>query len=147
MSDEVPSAPLGEDARRFRSSVAALAAGTTGVRDAIVVSADGLLIATSDTSDPAGAQRLAAVVSGLISLAGSAARGYALGGLHKVVIDLTGGYIVVTALSPASVLGVVADRSAGIGTIAYEMTLFASRAGHLLAPPTILELKNAMAAT
>jgi hypothetical protein len=147
MTDEEPVEALSEDARRFRSSVGALAADTVGVRDAIAVSADGLLIAASDTSDPAAAQRLAAVVSGLISLSGSAARGYGLGGLHKVVVDLTGGLVVVTALSPASVLGVVADDSADIGTIAYEMTLFASRVGHLLAPPTIRELKNAMAAS
>ncbi len=136
---------LSEDAREFQWLVGVLAADTAGVRDAIAVSADGLLIAASDTSDPAAAQRLAAVVSGLISLAGGAARGYELGGLHKVIIDLADGYIVITALSSASVLGVVADRSASLGTIAYEMTMFASRVGHLLAPVTIIELKNAMA--
>lgn len=135
---------LSEDAERFQWLVGSLAAETAGMREVIAVSADGLLIAASDTGDPAGAQRLAAVVSGLISLAGGAARGYRLGGLHKVIIDLTDGYIVITAMSAASVLGVVAEKSASLGAIAYEMTLFASRVGHLLTPATITELKNAM---
>ncbi len=41
-------------------------------------------------------------------------------------------------------LGVVADRSANLGTVAYEMTLFASRAGGALTPRLIAELKNAV---
>jgi predicted regulator of Ras-like GTPase activity (Roadblock/LC7/MglB family) len=136
---------LSSQAQEFQWLVGKLAAETPGVRDAIAVSADGLLIAASDTSDRPGAQRLAAVVSGLISLAGGAARGYRLGGLHKVIIDLTDGYIIITAMSAASVLGVIAEKSASLGTVAYEMTMFSSRVGHMLTPATIVELKNAMA--
>ena len=33
-------------------------------------------------------------------------------------------------------LGVIADRSANLGTVAYEMTLFARRAGGALDPAT-----------
>jgi predicted regulator of Ras-like GTPase activity (Roadblock/LC7/MglB family) len=60
-----------------------------------------------------------------------------------VVIDMTGGYLLVTAISAGSVLGVIADRTASLGTVAYEMTLFASRAGGALTPRLIAELKNA----
>jgi uncharacterized protein len=49
-----------------------------------------------------------------------------------------------TAISSGSVLGVVADRSANVGAVAYEMTLFASRAGNVLSPRLIIELKNAV---
>ena len=41
-------------------------------------------------------------------------------------------------------LGVIADRSANLGTLAYEMTLFATRAGGALTPRLIAELKNAV---
>ena len=41
-------------------------------------------------------------------------------------------------------LGVIADRSANLGTLAYEMTLFATRAGGALSPRLIAELKNAV---
>jgi len=39
------------------------------------------------------------------------------------------GYLLVTSISSGSVLGVIADRSANLSTLAYEMTLFANRAG------------------
>lgn len=140
-----PPTTLSADAQEFCWLLDKLAADTPGVRDAIAVSADGLLISASGSEDHPGAQRLAAVVSGMISLAGGAARGHNLGGLHKVIVDLTDGYIVITAMSAASVLGVVADKSASLGTVAYEMTMFSSRVGRSLTPATVLELKNAMA--
>lgn len=138
------SAGLSAPAQEFQWLVGRLVADTPGVREAIAVSSDGLLIAASTENDRASAQRLAAVVSGMISLAGGAAGEYRLGSLQKVIIDLTDGYLVLTAISATSVLGVVADRSSGLGTVAYEMTMFASRVGHLLTPATVLELKNAM---
>ena len=62
------------------------------------------------------AERLAAVVSGMTSLAGGAASWYALGGLNRVIVDMADGYLLITAISSGSVLGVVADRSANLGT-------------------------------
>jgi hypothetical protein len=41
-------------------------------------------------------------------------------------------------------LGVIADRSASLGNVAYEMTLFASKAGGNLTPGLIAELKNSV---
>jgi predicted regulator of Ras-like GTPase activity (Roadblock/LC7/MglB family) len=54
------------------------------------------------------------------------------------------GYLLITSISSGSVLGVIADRSANLGTLAYEMTLFASRAGGALTPRLIAELKNSV---
>ena len=102
--------------------------------EAIAVSSDGLLMAMSAIKDRANAERLAAVVSGMTSLAGGASSWYALGGLNRVIIDMADGYLLVTAISSGSVLGVVADRSANLGTVAYEMTLFAD-AGRRRADP------------
>jgi hypothetical protein len=134
---------LSPEAQTFNWLLDSFTSSTAGVREAIAVSADGLLMAMSNIADRANAERLAAVVSGMTSLAGGAANWYALGGLNRVVIDMTGGYLLVTAISAGSVLGVIADRSASLGTVAYEMTLFASRAGGALTPRLIAELKNA----
>ena len=134
---------LSPEAQTFNWLLDSFTSSTAGVREAIAVSADGLLMAMSNIADRANAERLAAVVSGLTSLAGGAANWYSLGGLNRVVIDMTGGYLLVTAISAGSVLGVIADRSASLGTVAYEMTLFASRAGGALTPRLIAELKNA----
>ncbi len=120
---------------------------TAGVVDAIGVSSDGLLIAVSQPGEPAHSERLAAIVSGITSLAMGASGNYGLGGLNKVIIDLEGGHLIVSAIGAGAVLGVVASKEAKLGNIAYEMTLFANRAGTVLSPQLIMELKNTVGST
>ena len=135
---------LSEEAKTFNWLLDSFTSSTAGVKEAIAVSSDGLLMAVSAIDDRANAERLAAVVSGLTSLAGGVANWYSLGDLNRVIVDMADGYLLITAISAGSVLGVIADRSANLGTVAYEMTLFASRAGSALAPQLIVELKNAV---
>ncbi|MDG4833707.1 roadblock/LC7 domain-containing protein [Solwaraspora sp. WMMD1047] len=139
-----PAAELSPEARTFNWLLDSFTSTTAGVLEAIAVSSDGLLMAMSAIKDRSNAERLAAVVSGMTSLAGGAANWYSLGGLNRVIIDMTDGYLLVSAISSGSVLGVVADRSANLGTVAYEMTLFAGRAGGALTPRLIVELKNSV---
>jgi uncharacterized protein len=135
---------LSPDAKTFNWLLDAFTSNTAGVLEAIAVSSDGLLMAMSATKDRANAERLAAVVSGMTSLAGGAANWYSLGALNRVIIDMADGYLLVAAISSGSMLGVIADRSANLGTVAYEMTLFANRAGEALTPRLIAELKNSV---
>src|SRR5690348_8043022 len=137
-------AQLSAEARTFNWLLDSFTTNTAGVMEAIAVSSDGLLMAMSAIKDRSNAERLAAVVSGMTSLAGGAASWYALGGLNRVVVDMTDGYLLISSISSGSVLGVVADRSANLGTVAYEMTLFAGRAGGALTPRLIVELKNSV---
>ncbi len=74
----------------FTWMVSRFAAETAGVVDAIAVSSDGLLIAVSRPGDQADSERLAAIVSGITSLAMGAAGNYGLGALNKVIIDMAG---------------------------------------------------------
>ncbi|WNI18941.1 roadblock/LC7 domain-containing protein [Actinacidiphila sp. ITFR-21] len=117
---------------------------TAGVVDAIAVSSDGLLIAVSQLRQPADSERLAAIVSGITSLAAGASGNYGLGGLNKVIIDLAHGHVLVSAIGSGAVLGVVTSKEAKLGNIAYEMTVFANRAGAALSPQLVLELKNSV---
>ncbi|HYN97295.1 MAG TPA: roadblock/LC7 domain-containing protein [Pilimelia sp.] len=135
---------LSPEAHNFNWLLDSFTSATAGVREAIAVSSDGLLMAMSAVTDRANAERLAAVISGMTSLAGGAASTYTLGGLNRVIVDMAEGYLLITSISSGSVLGVIADRSANLGTVAYEMTLFASRAGSTLTPTLIVELKNAV---
>jgi len=135
---------LSSEAKTFNWLLDSFTSGTAGVVEAIAVSSDGLLMAMSAIKDRANAERLAAVVSGMTSLAGGASTWYALGPLNRVIIDMADGYLLVTAISSGSVLGVIADRSANLSTLAYEMTLFANRAGGALTPRLIVELKNSV---
>ena len=135
---------LSAAAKEFNWLLDSFTSGTAGVVEAIAVSSDGLLIAMSAIQDRANAERLAAVVSGLTSLAGGAANWYALGSINRVIIDTDHGYLLVSAISSGSMLGVIADRSANLSTLAYEMTRFANRAGGALTPRLIVELQNAV---
>lgn len=135
---------LSEEAATFNWLLDSFTTSTAGVVEAIAVSSDGLPMAMSAVKDRANADRLSAVVSGMTSLAGGIANCYRLGILNRVIIDLSDGYLLVTSISEGSVLGVIASRSANIGTVAYEMTLFASKAGRALTPQLIAELKTSV---
>jgi predicted regulator of Ras-like GTPase activity (Roadblock/LC7/MglB family) len=72
---------------------------------------------------------------------------YGLGGLNKVIVDLEGGHLLVSSIGAGAVLGVVASKEAKLGNIAYEMTLFANRAGAALSAELVMELKNTVGST
>jgi predicted regulator of Ras-like GTPase activity (Roadblock/LC7/MglB family) len=132
---------LSSEAQQFNWLLSQFAAHTPEVIDAIAVSSDGLLVAMSHTLDRASADRLAAITSAITSLAQGAGRIYNLGAPNKVIIDLDGGYLLVSSISAGSSLGVLASRAANLGNLAYEMAVFANRAGEFITPQLIEELK------
>ncbi|MGW1412172.1 roadblock/LC7 domain-containing protein [Streptomyces sp. NPDC002403] len=136
------SSGLSQDAENFNWLLSRFAGNTAGVRDAIAVSSDGLMIAQCIEGERAGADRLSAIVAGMTSLAGGVAGSYKLGSLNKVIIDMADGYLIISAIGCGSVMGVIASKQANLGQVAYEMTLFANRAGSALTPELIRELKN-----
>ena len=108
--------------------------GTAGARHALVVSADGLSLAASQDVDEALGDQLAAVTSGLASLAQGIARSFAAGPVRQTIVEMAGGYLFVTSISEGSMLAVFAERTCDMGMIGYEMTLLAARVGHMLSP-------------
>src|SRR5690349_13646340 len=136
-----PTQNISTEAQRFNWLLGRFAGYTAGVIAAMAVSSDGLLIAMSPTLERADADRLAAITSAINSLAAGASRVYDLGGANKVIIDLDRGYLLVSTLSVGSSLGVLATKEANLGVLAYEMAMFANRAGDVLTPQLIEELK------
>jgi predicted regulator of Ras-like GTPase activity (Roadblock/LC7/MglB family) len=137
---------ISAEAQQFNWLLGRFATETAGVREAIAVSTDGLLIAMSSTLNRPDADRLAAITSAITSLANGASRVYDLGPTNKVIIDLDQGYVLVSAISPASMLGVLAGKEANLGNLAYDMAMFANRAGGVLTPQLIDELKTTLRA-
>ena len=107
---------------------------TAGARHALVVSADGLRLAASQGVDEAVGDQLAAVTSGLLSLAQGIARSFAAGPVRQTIVEMAGGYLFLTSISEGSMLAVFAGRACDMGMIGYEMTLLAARVGHMLTP-------------
>jgi predicted regulator of Ras-like GTPase activity (Roadblock/LC7/MglB family) len=115
---------------------------TDGVREAVAVSADGLLIAGSDGLSRTDADHLAAIVSSLTSLGRSAARRYDFEGLKLVMVEMKRGFLLVSAISGGSCLGVVADGGCDLGLVGYEIATLAERFGALLTPVLISESRQ-----
>ncbi|MGH3998223.1 MAG: roadblock/LC7 domain-containing protein [Pseudonocardiaceae bacterium] len=107
---------------------------TPGVRHALVLSGDGLLLASSADVDTTLGDQLSAAASGLVSLAAGAALLLNLAPVSQIIIEMTGGYLFATSISQGSTLAVVAARQCDLGMIGYEMTMLASRVGHALTP-------------
>ena len=107
---------------------------TAGARHAVVVSADGLRLAASQGVGEALGDQLAAVTSGLLSLAMGVASSFGAGPVRQTIIEMAGGYLFVTSISEGSMLAVFAERTCDMGMIGYEMTLLAARVGHMLTP-------------
>jgi len=129
------------DAQNFNWLVSRFANDTAEVIAAIAVSSDGLLIAMSSALERSNADRLAAISSAILSLANGTSECYPLGQPDKVVIELTQGYLLVCTISVGCALGVLASKQASLGTIAYEMALFANRVSAVLTPRLIEELR------
>jgi predicted regulator of Ras-like GTPase activity (Roadblock/LC7/MglB family) len=130
------------EAQKFNWLVSRFVEGTAGAIAAIAVSADGLLIAMSSDLERASADRLAAISSAMLGLANGVSESHPLGAPDKVIIELELGYLLVCTISIGCSLGVVASKQASLGTIAYEMAMFANRASAVLTPQLIEELKN-----
>ena len=81
-----------------------------------------------------GFTQLAAVTSGLISLAQGVASSFGAGPVRQTIVEMAGGYLFVTSISEGSMLAVFAERACDMGMIGYEMTLLAARVGHMLSP-------------
>jgi predicted regulator of Ras-like GTPase activity (Roadblock/LC7/MglB family) len=105
-----------------------------GVRQALVVSVDGLRLAVSDGLDAATADQLSAVTSGLVSLTRNAAQSFRAEPVRQTIVEMGGGYLFVTTVSEGSSLAAFADPHCDIGMVGYEMTLLVARVGQLLAP-------------
>ena len=105
-----------------------------GVREALVVSVDGLRLAQSEGLEPGTADQLSAVTSGLVSLTRSAAQSFRAEPVRQTIVEMGGGYLFVTAVSDGSSLAVFADPHCDIGMVGYEMTMLVARVGELLAP-------------
>ncbi|MGP4111801.1 roadblock/LC7 domain-containing protein [Streptomyces sp. 4N509B] len=106
------------------------------VRHALVLSDDGLARGSSHSLGREDGEQLAAVASGLHSLARGVGQHFETGGVRQTLVELEGAFLLVSAASSGSALAVFADSDADIGQVAYEMALLVKRVGpHLSTPP------------
>jgi predicted regulator of Ras-like GTPase activity (Roadblock/LC7/MglB family) len=132
---------LSREAENLNWLVSNFAKSVPGAAHAIVVSADGLLMAVSERLDRARADTLSAVASGLASLTQGSARLFGGGTVTQTVVEMERGYLLIMAVSDGSCLAVLAAPSCDIGIIGYEMALLVARTGAVLTPELRAELQ------
>ncbi len=137
---------MSADADNLNWLVARFVEQVPAVRQAVVVSSDGLTIAVSAHVERETAERLSAVASGMIGLAYGSAGRFGAGAVRNVIVEMEHGWMFVTGIRDGSLMCVVTAADADIGTIGYEIAVFAERAGRVLTPEVREELKSAMLA-
>lgn len=131
-----------DDTREFSWMLANFVEQTAGVQGAVAVSSDGLLMAMSASLDRSAAEPVAAIISGLTSLGQGAAGALGYEGLERIVVAMRRGVLLVASVSDGSAVGVVARNGCDIGAVGYQMTLLVERAGALLTPALVAELRQ-----
>jgi predicted regulator of Ras-like GTPase activity (Roadblock/LC7/MglB family) len=99
------------------------------VRHVLLLSSDGLVTSVSRGLRRSSAEHLAAVASGLHSLANGVGEHFRSGDVRQTMIEFEDGVLFVTAAGDGSCLCVLTEGEADIGQVGYEMTLLVNKVG------------------
>jgi len=106
------------------------------VRQAVILSPDGLTMGNSPGMSQEDADHLAALAAGVQSLARGAGQRFAGGEVRQIIIEMDAALLFITAAVGGTCLAVLADPEADGGLIAYEMAMLVKRVGqHMVANP------------
>jgi predicted regulator of Ras-like GTPase activity (Roadblock/LC7/MglB family) len=106
------------------------------IRDAVLLSTDGLAVAASAALSRENAEHLAAVASGFHSLAKGAGLQFEVGTVRQTMVEFEGAYLFVVTAGGGTCLAVISAADGDIGLVAYEMARLVRRVGeHLYAAP------------
>jgi predicted regulator of Ras-like GTPase activity (Roadblock/LC7/MglB family) len=107
--------------------------GVPQVRQAVVLSSDGLLVGSSTGLGREDAEHLSAVAASFQSLARTAGRQFGGGAVRQTIIEMEHAFLFVTAAGHGACMAVLASADADVGLIAYEMAMLVRRVGQHLA--------------
>ena len=102
------------------------------VTHAIVVSADGIPLAVSDTIRPDSVPKLCAITAGLVGLAEGAARMFDGGIVAQSLVQMDEGFMLVRSIGGGSHLAVLVNPDCDMEVVVYEMGMLAEAVGHAL---------------
>ena len=102
---------------------------------AVVLSADGLLMGASAGLSREDAEHLSAMAAGFQSLAKGASRHFRAGPVRQTVVEMESAFLFVTAAGLGACLAVLASSDADLGLIAYEMAMLVTRVGEFMNAP------------
>jgi predicted regulator of Ras-like GTPase activity (Roadblock/LC7/MglB family) len=126
----------GEGNRELNWLLDELVSNAPRVRHALLLSNDGLAMATSTGMEREVSEHMAALASALNSLAKGAGRQFEAGAVRQTMVELEGGFLFVITAGGGTSLSVCAEAGTDIGLVAYEMARLVGRVGeHLYSAP------------
>lgn len=113
-----------------------LVSRVANVRQALVLSRDGLVVAKSQNMSREEGDHLSALAAGVQSLARGAGQQVGGGEVRQTIIEMETAFMFVMAAGQGTCLAVLASVDANLGVMAYEMAMLVRRMGtHLTATP------------
>jgi predicted regulator of Ras-like GTPase activity (Roadblock/LC7/MglB family) len=113
-----------------------LVGGVDDVRQAVILSRDGLAVATSQGMSREDAEHLSALAAGVQSLARGAGRQFQGGVVRQTIIEMASAFLFITAAGHGTCIAVLTSADADVGLVGYEMAMLVKRVGkHLAADP------------
>jgi predicted regulator of Ras-like GTPase activity (Roadblock/LC7/MglB family) len=109
-----------------------LVSRAANVRQALVLSRDGLVVAMSQTMSRDEADHLSALAAGVQSLARGAGRQVGGGEVRQTIIEMESAFLFVMGAGQGTCLAVLASADANVGVMAYEMAVLVRRMGKYL---------------
>jgi predicted regulator of Ras-like GTPase activity (Roadblock/LC7/MglB family) len=104
-------------------------------QQAVVLSADGLMMGASAGLKREDADHFSAMAAGFQSLAKGASRHFRAGPVRQTVVEMESAFLFVTAAGQGACLTVLAANDADLGLIAYEMAMLVTRVGQNMNAP------------
>jgi predicted regulator of Ras-like GTPase activity (Roadblock/LC7/MglB family) len=108
---------------------------TPPAMQAVVLSADGLMMGASSGVPRDAAEHLSAMAAGFQSLAKGASRHFNAGAVRQTVVEMDEAFFIVTAAGQGACLAVLTGADADLGLIAYEMAMLVTRVGEFMYAP------------
>ncbi|WP_460109707.1 roadblock/LC7 domain-containing protein [Streptomyces sp. YKOK-J1] len=127
-----PATPAGAPGTGLGWLLDDLVARTGHVRQAVLLTADGLPLSRSEGVPDRDVEHLAAVCSGFHGLARSVGERFEAGEVRQTMVMLEDAYIFVTPAGHGSRLAVLSEAGADVGQLAHEMALLVRRLGRHL---------------
>jgi predicted regulator of Ras-like GTPase activity (Roadblock/LC7/MglB family) len=113
-----------------------LVSRVANVRQALLLSRDGLVVATSKNMSREEGDNLSALSAGLHSLAREVGKQVGNEEVRQTIIEMDSAFLFVMAAGQGTCLAVLASADANLGVMAYEMAMLVRRMGvHLTAGP------------
>jgi predicted regulator of Ras-like GTPase activity (Roadblock/LC7/MglB family) len=107
-----------------------------GVRIAVILSPDGLLLGRSPGVSERDGGHLAALAAGAQSLARGVGVWSGYGDVSQTIVEMNAALLFITPAGRGTCLALLADDGADAGQIAYEMAVLVKRVGqHMIANP------------